>query len=192
VSAPHAEDPKAEAILKAALELFVERGFHGTPVPEVAERAGVGAGTIYRSFENKEALVNALYRRWKETITSRMVTDFPVDRPAREQFRIVWERMADFAVAHPRELSFLELHHHGSYLDAESQAIEKGIHEFGNLMVRRAQAAQAVKPLDPVLLMEICNGAFLGVFRAAIEGRLPLNKETLMLAEQCCWEAIRA
>ena len=186
------EEPKAEAILKAALELFVERGFHGTPVPEVAERAGVGAGTIYRAFENKEALVNALYRRWKQTIAQQLVDQFPADRPPREQFRIIWERMADFALAHPRELSFLELHHHGSYLDAQNLALENGVHEFGRMMVQRAQAAQALKPLDPTLLIELVNGAFLGVFRAAIEGRLSLSKQTLMAAEQCCWEAIRA
>ncbi|MGZ3428822.1 MAG: helix-turn-helix domain-containing protein, partial [Polyangia bacterium] len=68
------DEAKSDAILKAALELFVERGFHGTPVPLVAERAGVGAGTIYRSFESKEALVNALYQRWKQTIARQIVT----------------------------------------------------------------------------------------------------------------------
>jgi hypothetical protein len=100
--------------------------------------------------------------------------------------------MADFALAHPRELSFLELHHHGSYLDKESLAIEHGIIEFGVLMVRRAQQAQAIKEADPLLLMELVNGAFLGIFRASVEGRLKLTKELLMTAEQCCWEAIRA
>ena len=59
-------------------------------------------------------------------------------------------------------------------------------------MVRRAQEAQAVKKVDPVLLMDLVNGAFLGVFRAGIEGRLKLTKELFMVAEQCCWEAIRA
>ena len=53
---------KREAIMTAALELFVERGFFGTAVPEIADRAGVGAGTIYRYFESKEALVNEIYR----------------------------------------------------------------------------------------------------------------------------------
>ena len=186
------EEAKSEAILKAALELFVERGFHGTPVPLVAERAGVGAGTIYRAFESKEALVNALYQRWKQTIAKAIVTDFPVDRPAREQFKIIWERMADFALSHPRELSFLELHHHGSYLDKQSLAIEHGIIEFGVQMVRRAQTAQAIKKADPLLLMELINGAFLGIFRASVEGRLKLTKEMFMVAERCCWEAIRA
>ena len=59
---------KYEAILEAALPLFVERGFYGTAVPAVADRAGVAAGTIYHHFASKEAMVNALYRRWKESI----------------------------------------------------------------------------------------------------------------------------
>lgn len=188
-----AHDPdKAEAILAAALELFVERGFHGTSVPSVAERAGVAAGTIYHYFASKDALVNALFKRWKMDISARIVTDFPHDKPAREQFRTIWERMADFAIAHPAELAFLELHHHSSYLDEESQGIENRVIEFGIATVEQAQAAQALKSLPAGLLMELVNGAFLGVFRACVAGRLPLTRETLMQAEQCCWEAVRA
>lgn len=185
-------EDKAEAILQAALELFVEKGFHGTSVPSVAERAGVAAGTIYHYFASKEALVNALYKRWKAEISARLTSGFPVDRPPREQFRTIWERMADFAVAHPKELAFLELHHHGSYLDEESRRIESHTLDFGIAMVRQAQAAEAIKPLDPALLVELANGAFLGVFRAGLEGRVPLDKKTLMEAERCCWEAVRA
>ena len=186
------EEAKSEAIQRAALELFVERGFHGTPVPLIAERAGVGAGTIYRSFPSKEALVNAIYQRWKQRVVDAIVTDFPTDRPPREQFRVIWERMADFALRHPRELGFLELHHHGPYLDKQSLAIEHAITEFGVMMVRRAQHTEAIKDLDPMLLMELINGAFLGMFRAGTEKRLKLTKELFMQAEQCCWEAIRA
>ena len=55
---------KHEAILDAALALFVERGYHGTAVPAIAERAGVAAGTIYHHFESKEQLVNAVFELW--------------------------------------------------------------------------------------------------------------------------------
>jgi AcrR family transcriptional regulator len=183
---------KGEAILAAALDLFVERGFHGTSVPSVAERAGVAAGTIYHYFASKEALVNALFKRWKAEISARVVTDFPYQRPVREQFQTIWERMADFALAHPKELAFLELHHHGSYLDDESKRIENQVLDFGVEMVRRAQAQQAIKALSPALLVELVNGAFLGVFRGGLEGHIPLSKEVLMDAERCCWEAVRA
>jgi AcrR family transcriptional regulator len=185
-------EDKAESILQAALALFVERGFHGTTVPSVAERAGVAAGTIYHYFASKEALVNTLYKRWKAEIASRVTIGFPVDRPPREQFRTIWERMAEFAVAHPLELAFVELHHHGAYLDDDSRSIENRTNDFGIEMVKKAQAAEAIKPLDPAMLMELAMGAFLGVFRAGLEGRIALDKPMLMAAERCCWEAVRA
>jgi AcrR family transcriptional regulator len=186
------ESDKAEAILGAALELFVERGFHGTSVPSVAERAGVAAGTIYHYFANKEALVNALYKRWKSAIGAHVMEAFSPTAPMREQFRSVWATMAEFAVKHPKELAFLEFHHHASYLDAESVATERQIFEFGCNVVREAQAAEALKPLPAGLLLEFANGAFLGVFRAGVAGRVPLTKETFKRAEQCAWEAVRA
>ena len=191
VTGHRAEQDKGEAILAAALDLFVERGFYGTSVPSVAERAGVAAGTIYHYFDSKEALVNALFQRWKGAVAAEVLRDFPFDRPPREQFRTVWERMTSFALAHPKELAFLELHHHGSYLDEESRRIEHQIVDFGIETVRRAQEAEALKPLPPGLLMEFANGAFLGVFRGALEGRLEMKAETFLQMERCCWEALR-
>ena len=42
---------KREAILKAAMELFGELGYDGTTMPMIADRAKVGAGTIYRTLK---------------------------------------------------------------------------------------------------------------------------------------------
>src|SRR5262245_1401210 len=118
----HAE--KRDAILDAALELFADLGFHGTAVPLVAERARVGAGTIYRYFESKEALVNALYQREKRRMLDAVLAEFPVDKPAREQFRTFFVRMAAYAKAEPIGARFMELHHHAAYLDDESRQLE--------------------------------------------------------------------
>jgi AcrR family transcriptional regulator len=185
------DQDKPEAILDAALELFVERGFHGTAVPLVAERAGVATGTLYHYFDSKEALVNALYRHWKGVIGARVIIGFPVDKPPREQFRIAWERMAEFVVAHPREFAFLELHHHRSYLDEQSLAMESQTRDFVTALVKKAQSELALKAGDPAILMAVGLGAFIGVFREALEGRIALTRKSLMAAEQCVWEAIR-
>jgi AcrR family transcriptional regulator len=46
-------------ILDAAAELFAERGLQ-VSLDDVAERAGVGVGTVYRRFPDREALVDAV------------------------------------------------------------------------------------------------------------------------------------
>jgi AcrR family transcriptional regulator len=51
-----------ERILDAALDVFSDKGFHLATVDEIAERAEVGKGTLYRYFANKEGLFNELVR----------------------------------------------------------------------------------------------------------------------------------
>jgi AcrR family transcriptional regulator len=46
-------------ILEAASELFADRGLDAS-MPELAERAGVGVGTLYRAFPDKEHLLGAV------------------------------------------------------------------------------------------------------------------------------------
>ncbi len=49
-----------ENIFTAALQLFVEKGFHNTTVDEIASLSGVGKGTVYRNFKTKEDLLEQL------------------------------------------------------------------------------------------------------------------------------------
>jgi AcrR family transcriptional regulator len=182
---------KRTAILDAALELFVERGFHGTAVPAVAERAGVGAGTIYRYFENKEALVNELYRHWKQQVATHLLTDFVPGGPAREQFGRVFRRMVDFLRLHPIAYSFLQLHHHASYLDDESREIEEQLFELAITFIRGAQERGEFRQMPPELMWSMVDGAFIGLVRSAREGRIDLGPEDLDAAEAACWEMIK-
>jgi AcrR family transcriptional regulator len=48
-----------EKVLRAAREVFAESGY-GAPLDEIAVRAGVGPGTVYRHFPTKEALFEAV------------------------------------------------------------------------------------------------------------------------------------
>ena len=181
---------RRDAILDAALECFVTRGFHGTAVPLVAKGAGIAAGTIYHYFPSKEAMVNALYRKWKGEIARRVLTAFPQGAPVREQFQVMWREMVDFALAHPSAFAFLELHHHRSYLDAESLAMENSLKDFGAMMVMRAQEEGVVKAGPTALLMELVFGAFIGMMRAHWEGRVALTPDEREFAQQACWDAI--
>ncbi|KRF32304.1 TetR/AcrR family transcriptional regulator [Nocardioides sp. Soil805] len=50
-----------EALVAAAAEVFVERGVQA-PIRDIAGRAGVGVGTVYRHFPDRAELVIAVYR----------------------------------------------------------------------------------------------------------------------------------
>jgi AcrR family transcriptional regulator len=185
---------KREAIMQAALELFVERGFYGVAVPEIAERAQVGAGTIYRHFESKEALVNALYRQEKQRFAQTVITSFPAIDRARELFRTLWTRMSTFATTNQASFVFLELHHHAPYLDDQSRSVELRMIALFEGVIKAAQDRGELKLAPPRLLMGIVMGAFTGVMRSCVEAEAghETSAADWKLAEQCVWEAIRA
>ncbi|HEY0255434.1 MAG TPA: TetR/AcrR family transcriptional regulator, partial [Kofleriaceae bacterium] len=174
-----------------ALDLFVERGFYGTAVPEIADKAGVGAGTIYRYFPSKEALVNEIYREEKTRFGAHVMDNFPVGN-ARELFHNMWTRMVRFAVENVKSFIFLELHHHARYLDAESKALEKRMTVLFAQVIVSAQARNELKNGSPEMLMGIVMGGFIGVIRSCVEVDRKTSDADWKLAEQCMWEAIRA
>lgn len=63
---PPPDDPTTERILDAALSQFVAFGLRRTTVDDVAKSAGVSRVTVYRRFQNREALIGAtLYREYQ-------------------------------------------------------------------------------------------------------------------------------
>ena len=71
-------------ILAAAREAFAEDG--GVSMNQVAQRAGVGAGTLYRNFPTREALVLAVYQEEVARITG-TVSDLLARMPPLEALR---------------------------------------------------------------------------------------------------------
>ena len=64
--APHGEAPptsKREAILRAAIDVFADRGYFNAQVADVARAAGVAAGTVYLYFKSKDDLLVSIFDR---------------------------------------------------------------------------------------------------------------------------------
>src|SRR3979490_1828720 len=55
--------PKRDAILRAAITVFAERGFLNPPVAPGARAAGVAAGTVYLYFKSKDDLLVSIFDR---------------------------------------------------------------------------------------------------------------------------------
>jgi TetR/AcrR family transcriptional regulator, repressor of fatR-cypB operon len=179
-----------DRILRAALTLFAERGFHGTAVPLVAQTAGVGAGSIYRHFPSKDALVNAVFQDVKRRLGAALSAHLALDAAPRAQFAQLWIALAEFVAADPEGFAFVELHHHQPYLDAESRALELQV--LGPLveLVLRAIQAGVLRPGPPEITLSLVWGAFVGLVKSARAGYLSLDAATLATAEAACWRLL--
>ena len=71
----------------AAVRLFAERGADATPVPMIAERAGVAVGSLYRYYANKEELVARLYAENYARLAAELDRAQAKERSARAKIR---------------------------------------------------------------------------------------------------------
>src|SRR5216683_1164509 len=60
-----------ERLLSAAAAAFATRGADDVSLEEIARRAGVGIGTLYRHFPTRQALLEAVYRDQVEALRAR-------------------------------------------------------------------------------------------------------------------------
>ncbi|HTO70822.1 MAG TPA: helix-turn-helix domain-containing protein [Myxococcota bacterium] len=67
-------------VLAAAELLFARRGYEATGMADVAERAGVGVGTLYHHFPDKRALLLALIDDWGDRELARARASNDADR----------------------------------------------------------------------------------------------------------------
>jgi AcrR family transcriptional regulator len=55
-----------ERILLTSLGLFAQRGYEGTSVSDIAEALGMTKGALYRHYESKRAILDAILRRMEQ------------------------------------------------------------------------------------------------------------------------------
>jgi AcrR family transcriptional regulator len=130
-----------EKVLAAAREAFAEGG-ESTALEEIARRAGVGIGTLYRHFPNRQALLEALYVGEVEDIC-RSAAESDGEDP--------WEALNDWferfiGYIGTKQALAAELL---NYLDQDAQLFQvcrTSLFEAGEPLLQRAQDAGVVRP----------------------------------------------
>lgn len=130
-----------EKVLAAAREAFAEGG-ESTALEEIARRAGVGIGTLYRHFPTRQALLEAIYvDEVDEVCRSAAQLD---DSDPWEALNTWFERFISY-LATKRALA----HELLNYMEADAplfQTCRASVFAAGEPLLRRAQDAGVVRP----------------------------------------------
>jgi AcrR family transcriptional regulator len=130
-----------DKVVSAAREAFAERGA-STSLEEIARRAGVGIGTLYRNFPNRQALLEAVYVDEVDNVC-RSATEFddlePFEALRGWLHQVVGYMVTKQALAHEL-FDFLD---RDAPLFAHCRA---ALFAAGEPLLARAQSAGAVRP----------------------------------------------
>lgn len=131
-----------DKVLAAAREAFAEGG-ESTALEEIARRAGVGIGTLYRNFPNRQALLETLYLEEVEGIC-RMAEEQRDSADPWEALTSWFERFIGYIAT--KQALAAEL---TNYLDRDAQLFKSSraaLWAAGEPLLTRAQEAGVVRP----------------------------------------------
>ena len=185
---------KREEIVRAALELIAEQGFHGAPMAMIAERAGVGAGTIYRYFENKDVLIAELFREVEVKIHDVLLEGYSTEKPIRERFLHLGTALLTYYIANPLEFRYLEQFYNSPFGVAHRRSKLLGSKEgcyFFRELFEEAVSQQVMKDLPLVLLFDLSFGPLFAAARDHILGFVALDDPLIARTIEACWDGVR-
>lgn len=97
--------PKSEekriALLESAAHILAEHGIAAAPTSQIAKRAGVAEGTLFRYFETKDVLFNELYVYIKNGMCVQLTKRYITTGNFEERFRSLWNAYIDWGLANP-------------------------------------------------------------------------------------------
>jgi TetR/AcrR family transcriptional regulator, fatty acid metabolism regulator protein len=98
--------PKRDAILRAAIDVFAERGFFNAQVADVARAAGVAAGTVYLYFKSKDDLLVSIFERsMRDGLTNGRAAVANLQDPRERLLRLARAHLA--RLGHDRNLAIV-------------------------------------------------------------------------------------
>ncbi|HLE17440.1 MAG TPA: TetR/AcrR family transcriptional regulator [Syntrophales bacterium] len=188
------DSDKRGEIIQAALELIAEQGFHGAPMAMIADKAGVGAGTIYRYFENKDVLITELYRKLEEKIMAALQEGYSVGKPLRERFLHLGTALLRYFIAHPLYFRYMEQYYNSPY--GASMRRDKLLGKSDNRYIfkdlfEQGISQQVLKDLPILVLFALAFGPMLALARDHILGFAILDDTLIIQSIEACWDGIK-
>jgi AcrR family transcriptional regulator len=186
---------KHDVILQAALEQFSENGFHSSPVSQLATLAGVGVGSIYRYFKDKDELIHAVFTMVDAALQKAMVTQLDSSLSDRQQFIQLVTNLIHYLKSRPHEFKFLEQYYSSPYSIQTKRAtfLHEDSTESENPFVKFFSGGTrgTIKELPLPLYLAMAFGPAIFLLRNSLSGVVTLDETLIQQTAEASWNAIK-
>jgi TetR/AcrR family fatty acid metabolism transcriptional regulator len=156
------EKDRKSTILRAAIEVFSKKGYHGCRIADVAKEAGVAYGLVYHYYQNKDELLQSVFEYGWSTLITRITERSLQGKTVEEKVRGIIEVAFDAYKTDPRAVKvlILEVGRSPSGSSVNRGSAFGGIIEMGsNLFVDGQKRGEISKDLEPILCATMMFGA---------------------------------
>lgn len=173
---------KQKELLAAAMKLFVEFGFHGTPTSKIAKEAGVANGTLFHYYKTKDDLIVALYVDIKMRMAGCLSE--PVNEPSiKGKLKSLYLSTMYWALDNPYEFRFIQQFHSSPFL---SKVTPEEIKEQATAhlrMIEEGIAQKVIKPMPVDFIFTLIMSHVFGVYQYLTENDMDTTKRKTVIEE---------
>ncbi len=192
-SLPPSPEPIDCKILTAALDLFVDKGYHNVSIHEVQKQADVSIGSIYKHFGGKEGIAQALYKHILNEV------DVMIDRITKDvhspidQLEEIIKQLFEHTETHKKIIAFIFHSKHADFLADQPLICDAA--PFVKLRNITAQAINngELKDIETAVATSIIMGGAIRMIQLRLDGLIekPLVDYIDVLLESL-WNGIKA
>ena len=185
---------KRDDILQSALKLLAEQGFHGAPMARIAEYAGVGTGTIYRYFENRDVLILAVHRMIRDELTTLLLAHYPKEQAVKKRFFHIGNCIIDYFIQNPLKFQYNEQFFNSPYSnEIRRNELTKatGQHDLFQDLYTKGLADEILKTVPMVIFFDLAFAPIIWAVRDHHLGFVVLDKAVSNTIVSACWDCIK-
>jgi TetR/AcrR family transcriptional regulator len=172
-----------DKIIRAAIEVFSENGYHRASMDEIAQRAQVAKGTLYYNFPSKSQLFKTIVKAGYEDIIRRTEADLNAPLPMEEMILQVIRHHLDFFLEsqHIAHIVFNEISNgiEKDVLDELNQIRREHLNYLARILKEGKCERQLLRDLDPNLSAASMIGTLESTFNYYLNHQEEYSREDL-------------
>lgn len=184
-------------ILRAALELFVERGYFNTNVPDISKLSRCSIGSIYHHFLNKGEIASQLFSECLKEFRSALCSVVDTDATLEQTIKNLVRAFLEFAEDHHHISQYLWLARHSEFLGHNvKRPTALGFDELGRKLtesIKKGIRNREIGPLRADVFWSISFGIPLNFMRDWLDGFTRESpREAAPVIGEAVWSGLKA
>lgn len=172
-------------ILSAALDLFVENGYHNVSIHEIQKRAQVSIGSIYNYFGGKEGIAQALYQHIlneMDELVDAIIVEFPTPWL---QCEAIIRQLFGHTETHRNIIAFVFHAKHAEFISQDPRMCHSAAFSKMRTIIHNGIRAGEFADMDPWVLTASIFGGTIRMIQLRLDGIIerPLPEYADMLLQ---------
>lgn len=191
----HSESPKQarkrKKIINTAIKLFVKYGAQATSMQTLAKKSGVATGSIYNYFENKEMLINDIFRLISEEESAFVTKGYDENASVEARFRYLVGRSIQYKLENPYKFQFRALYTFSPIIMKTLSDKERPKNYPFSKVAIDGQAQGLIKNIELEELFYFAHGGLASLLRWKLFEKKTMSDEDIQSLIDLTWDVVK-